>query len=120
MSGIELISDQQVVKDLETIKSLITCFHGIQDSIYPDSESTNNYHKTFLQIVQDSALLDPKNDVYNITKTHPVILDKRAAIQYEINMEGGSSNRVRALQIDLMDIQKTIEKAEISLISAAR
>lgn len=120
MSGIELISDQQVVKDLETIKSLITCFHGIQDSVYQESTENNNYHKTFLQIVHDSALLDPKNDRFCITKTHPVILDKRAALQYEINMEGGNPNRIRALQIDLMDIQKTIEKAEISLISAAR
>jgi hypothetical protein len=119
MSGIELISDQQVVKDLETIKSLITCFHGIQDSIYPSDSESNNYHKTFLQIVQDSTLLDPQNDVYTLSETHPVVLDKRAAIQYEID-KGGNPNKIRALHIDLMDIQKTIEKAEISLISAAR
>ncbi len=123
--GMELIPHSTLVHDLECIKSLLSTFQTIECSVYGyNSKSPESTHKTFMQLVHDSALFDPIKDHYNLPNTHPVILDRRDAIIQEIDTltMSGSPNlqRLRELEDEKMEVNQTIHEAQVSLNAAAR
>ena len=118
MPDIELIPDFQLVKDIECIKNLTNYFRDIQERVYPNSE--DNSHKTFLQLVHDSSLIDPKELHYNMSLTYPNLVEKIQVIEYELANTVDNLPRVRQPQMDKVELQKTMQRAEIALDSAAR
>ena len=116
--GIELVPDAMLVKDLETIKSLLQVFQSIGNTT--TSKSIGPHHMTFMQLVQDSSLVEPTCR-YTIENSHRSLLDRQACVESELQEVDEDDNAKRVLLLaEQMEIQQTINDAQLALNAASR